>query len=58
MQYQDRKPQQLNLVVIKGNGPTLLERNCLQCIHLERPSIKALSQVPNRDLPVLLNHYK
>ena len=40
VQYQDGKPQQLNLVVIKGNGPTLLGRNWLQCIHLDWPSIK------------------
>ena len=26
VQYQDGKPQLLNLVVIKGNGPTLLGR--------------------------------
>ena len=58
MQYQDGKPQQLNLVVIKGNGPTLLGRNWLQCIHLDWPSIKVLSQIPNRDLPVLFDHYK
>ena len=57
VQYQDGKPHQLNLVVIKGNSPILLGRNWLQRIHLDWP-IKALSQVPNRDLPVLLDHYK
>ena len=30
----------------------------LRKIHLDWPSIKVLSQVPMRDLPVLLDHYK
>ena len=50
MQYQDGKPQQLNLVAIK--------EELVACIHLDCASIKALFQVPKGGLPVLLDHYK
>ena len=39
MPYEYGKPQLFYLVDIRENGPALLGRNWLQCIHLDWPSI-------------------
>ena len=56
--YQQQQPQELSLVVVKGNGPTLLGRNWLKHFRLDWSSIKTVVSQQDNHLNVLLEEYQ
>ena len=55
--YKQQPPQQLSLITVEGNGPSLLGRNWLHHIQLNWSHIKAV-RVPNDSLPTELDQFK
>lgn len=56
--YEQQQSQELNLVVVKGNGPTLLGRNWLKHFRLDWNGIKSVISQQNNHLNVLLKEYQ
>ena len=54
--YGDQDPKQLSLVVVRGNGPTLLGRNWLKHFVLDWNTIRSV-QLEKDQLLGLLNEY-
>ena len=54
--YKQQAPKELPLIIIEGNGPSLIGRNWLHHIHLNWSQIKAI-QVRQDPLPSLLNNF-
>ena len=59
VQYQKQSPKQLSIVVVKGNGPSLLGRNWLEDIRLDWQHIASVvaAQKPFAKLDTLLEKY-
>ena len=59
VQYQQQSPKQLSVVVVKGNGPSLLGRNWLQDIRLDWQHIDSVvtSLRPSIKVDTLLEKY-
>ena len=56
--YEKQKPAELSLVVVRGNGPSLLGRNWLSQIRLNWNKICRVSSEAKRALPNLLEKYQ
>ena len=57
VQYEQQPLQQLPLVTVEGDGPSLLGRNWLHRIILNWSHIEAVS-MPNDSLPIILEKFK
>ena len=55
VQYQNQQ-EDLNLVIVKGNGPSLLGRDCLQNIRLNWAEVHSLHAVSSQLEQVLTKH--
>ena len=55
MQYQNQQ-EDLNLVIVKGNGPSLLGRDCLQKIRLNWAEVHSQNAVSSQLEQVLTKH--
>ena len=57
VQYEDQSPIDQTLVVVAGDGPSLLGRNWLKAMRLNWKRIAAVRQDPSKTLDTLLEEY-
>ena len=57
VKYEEQQPKKLSLVIVEGNGPSLLGRNWLHHIRLNWSHIKVV-RLPNDSIATVLNEFK